>query len=237
MVTASATSCAKLLQKTSERRSGIPTSAKTRGLPHLKKFMRDYYDSDGPETPNSSEHIPQPEPHSSSNETDDKRFEESEFRKFSNIPNEEFHSVRDNYPPQKSSNSPNHFAIAAFSLSLFAVISCCCCSSFSSTYLVILCEVLAITLAILSRQGQRMHALAIAAIVIAVITLIGTALIIVLSIYLQTHPEVLIEYLSDYVDTLKASGLNDDELNYLRQLLRQFGIDPSEVGLWLHFFR
>lgn len=195
--------------------------------------MKDYYDSDGPNTP-----PPQSDFDSlNTNDSNNIHFNESDFHNTHDDSSKYTNAAPPKHHRQTPSTPPNNLAIAAFSLSLFSIIGCCCCSSFSSSYLIILFEVLSITLAILSKRGQRMHGLAIAAIVISSITLICTAFLIVFSIYLQTHPEALIGYLRSYVDILKESGLNDDELNYLRQMLRQLGIDPNDVGLFFHHFK
>ncbi|MGN0299334.1 MAG: hypothetical protein ACI4C1_09170 [Lachnospiraceae bacterium] len=132
------------------------------------------------------------------------------------------------------STPPNTLAKTAFFLSLTTIVICCCTFSSNMTIFMVLLEVVSITMALLSRQGGPMHKYAIAAIVISSIMLALTAALFAAEIYIKLHPDVLLEFFREYVKMLKQSGFSSQELEYFRQLFRQMGIDPSDVGLFLH---
>lgn len=98
------------------------------------------------------------------------------------------------YDPFPGEKKPSHgFATAALVLGIVgAVISvgCCCCDY---SYLVgILCGVLAIVFAALSKQGGKMSGSAIAGIVLGIIAVVVGIILVALDLYLQSlTPEEL----------------------------------------------
>lgn len=207
--------------------------------------MKDYYDSDDPrDSQTSQNNVPQNDDSSNYNKYNDSAFYEDNSDTNNGFPPYQSDDFNYNQPQNRrfaedgptafySPASPNNLAKAAFILSLLSIIGCCCCSMQNIPYVMIVVQVVSITMAILSRQSQPMHKLAIAAIVISSIILVFTVIIIVFQVYLQIHPELVILYLRQYIQLLKQSDLSAEELQYLREMFEQMGIAPSDIGLVL----
>lgn len=207
--------------------------------------MKDYYDS---EDPNDSklhqDNISQNDDSSNHTNYNDSAFYSDNHDTNTGFPPYQSNDFNYNQPKNRrfaedgptafySPASPNNLAKAAFMLSLLSIIGCCCCSMQNIPYVMIVVQVVSITMAILSRQGQPMHGFAVAAIIISSIILVFTIIIIVFQVYLQMHPELVILYLREYIQLLKQSGLSTEELQYLREMFEQMGINPSDIGLVL----
>lgn len=114
---------------------------------------------------------------------------------------------------QPIKNTPNNLVITSFVISIVSYLLCCCAPS--GNYLLIIGSVVAIVLAILSKKGQKMHGLAIAAIVLGVIGILFGIVFTLILVWIMTDPTFMNSYL---------------------EMLRQMGIDTSDLGFFLHLF-
>ena len=114
---------------------------------------------------------------------------------------------------QPNKNTPNNLVITSFIISIVSYLLCCCTPS--GNFLLIVGSVVAIVLAIVSKKGQKMHGLAIAAIILGIIGIILGIVFTFIVVWIMTDPTFMNSYL---------------------EMLRQMGIDPKELGLFLHLF-